>query len=92
MKRTIGEYLVVDGLNGKEVIRCKKCDYMFCPITENYKNHTLIREVPLNSLGDGYAKTERFCFREFFCPGCATLLWVDMVQKDLPILDDHVLR
>ena len=89
MKRAIGEYLEVDE---SRTISCKKCGNTFCSINENYKNYTLMRETPLSNLGDEYSKTERFCFREFYCPGCLTLLWVDMSQRDLPILFDHELR
>jgi acetone carboxylase gamma subunit len=92
VKQSIGEYIEVDGSTGDRVIRCKKCGHTFCSIAENYKNYALVREVSLSHLGDEYSKTKRFCFREFFCPGCITLLWVDMVQKGSPILFDHELK
>jgi acetone carboxylase gamma subunit len=92
MKLRIGEYLEINESFEDKVYRCRKCGHTFCSTSENYKNYTLMREVPLNSLGSQYSKTERFCFREFFCPGCVTLLWVDMTEKGLPILFDHELE
>ena len=92
MSKKIGEYLEIDESSGEGVYRCIKCKHTFCAINENYKDFSMMKEVPLNSLGDEYSKTDRFCFREFFCPGCGTLLWVDMTEKGLPILYDHQLR
>lgn len=92
MKLTIGEYLEIDDSSGDSVYKCRKCGHVFCAVKDNYKNYTLIREGPLNNLGNEYSKTKRFCFREFYCPGCVTLLWVDMTEKGLPILFDHELR
>lgn len=91
MTLKVGEYLEIDESSKDKSYRCRKCGHTFCSIRENYKDHAAIREVPLNSLGNQYPKTERFCFREFFCPGCMTLLWVDMTEKGLPILFDHEL-
>ena len=49
---------------------------------------TLISEAPLTKLGSMYSNTDRFIFREFCCPGCATLLCVEMTLKDLPYIWD----
>lgn len=89
MSLRIGEYLEIDESSSDKVYKCRKCGHQFCSTTKNYKDYAWVREVPLNSLGKQYSKTERFCFREFFCPGCVTLLWVDMTEKGLPILFDH---
>jgi N-methylhydantoinase B len=92
MKLTVGEYLEIDDSSGDSVYKCRKCGHVFCSAKDNYKNYTLVKEAPIGNLGNEYSKTERFYFREFYCPVCLTLLCVDMTQKDLPILFDHELR
>jgi len=88
MAQRIGEYLEVGNSSGKKVIKCRKCGHVFCPVTENYKEYALVSEVPLTKLGSMYSDTDRFIFREFYCPGCATLLCVEMTVKDLPCIWD----
>lgn len=92
MKRRMGEYLEVDDSSGKSMIQCRKCKYVFCAITDNYKNYALVREAPLTSAGSLYSKTERFVLREFCCPKCATLLDVNTVLKESPIIWDLQLK
>lgn len=88
MNQRIGEYLEIDGSSGQPEMKCRKCGHGLGPATENYKTHALIHERQLNALGPTYSDTQRFVFREFYCPGCATLLCVDMTLKGSPILWD----
>lgn len=86
MTRRMTEYLEIDNSSGKEIIQCNKCKYVFCPVTENYKNFALASENPLSKAGPEYfyRPSDRFVLREFYCPRCATLLDVEMVLKGLP--------
>ncbi|MBI2357859.1 MAG: hypothetical protein HYV04_02925, partial [Deltaproteobacteria bacterium] len=77
----IHEYLEI-ARNGSTVrYRCTRCGHLFCSPEENYKKHCLKRVVTL----------DRFALRplptrgpylghlqEYICPGCATLLQVDV--------------
>lgn len=86
MKRRMSEYLEIDDSSGREMIQCGKCKHVFGPVTENYKTHAVMSEYPLDKAGPAYfyRPSERFVLREFYCPGCATMLDVEMVLKDLP--------
>lgn len=85
--RAINEYLrVVDA-----IIRCC-CGYQIGPASENYKQHALLRESPVQAAGPWVDPHNigkgRFVCREFFCPGCARLLDVEIAQQGEPLLWD----
>jgi len=68
--------------DGRErLVRCIRCGYLFCTAEENYKKHAVRRLVELDRLalrplpsGDPYLGH----YFEYICPGCATLLQVDV--------------
>jgi acetone carboxylase gamma subunit len=68
------------------VIRCR-CGRLLCDAGDNYKRHALRRRrslaefsgKPLPSGGDYQA-----VYEEYACPGCATLLAVDVVAEPGP--------
>ncbi len=78
------EYLVVEGSLDNRCLVCRKCGQVISPLTENWKNRVISRERPLSFLGPKMSTTERFVLREFYCPGCATLMEVVMTLKDAP--------
>jgi len=72
--------IAADG--GDSAIRCSRCGHLFCKADENYKLHALHRVVDLNDFmpyplpsGEPYYGE----YHEYFCPGCATQLQVDLV-------------
>jgi acetone carboxylase gamma subunit len=94
------EYLeIVSKEDGQKMVRCIKCGHEFCDARENYKRYALLwerdaTEYPLRSPVSGEAMFTRY--QEFICPGCGTLLQVDVIcpelDKDDPILWDIQLR
>ncbi len=84
--------IAVDGR--QPVIRCRRCGHLFCPAEENYKLHALRRVVHLKDFmpyslptGEPYIGE----YHQYFCPGCATQLQVDLYSPTLggePILWD----
>jgi len=92
----IHEYLeIVQKEDGQKVIRCIKCGHEFCDARENYKNRCLLWERDLDGfpLRTPISGDKMFThYQEFICPGCGTLLEVDMIcpelDKDAPILWD----
>ena len=63
------------------VIRCGRCRHLFCRAEDNYKLYALRRVVSLNDFmpyslpsGEPYIGE----YHEYFCPGCATQLQVDL--------------
>ena len=76
---------VVQNGAGKR-IRCMRCDFDFGGTDGNYKKRCLKRVVELDEIGgqhpvsgDGYLGR----YHEYICPGCATLLQVDVYCPQL---------
>lgn len=72
--------------DGTAAIRCTRCDHVLCRADENYKRFSLRRDRDLEALAgrpmpDGSAYLA--VFREYACPGCATLLAVDTWSEAL---------
>jgi N-methylhydantoinase B len=81
------EYLeVVETSSGKKVIVCVNCGNQFCSPGENYKNYSIYREDDLEDVrGRFLASGEKpfVTYQEYICPGCGTLLEVDVLCKGL---------
>ncbi|MBI2089014.1 MAG: hydantoinase B/oxoprolinase family protein [Deltaproteobacteria bacterium] len=67
-------------------IRCRKCSRLVCGGRENYKEHALLRTRQLEEFaghrlpsGEPY----RAVYQEFICPGCGTLLCVDVFCPEI---------
>jgi N-methylhydantoinase B len=75
---------------GGSVIRCGVCHRGLGPYDQDYKKATVMRESPLTSASplNRHCDLSRFVLREFFCPGCATCLVVDVQDHDEPVLDE----
>jgi N-methylhydantoinase B len=77
----IHEYLDI-ARNGDEYwIRCSRCGYLLCPPEENYKKYSLRLVVTLERVATHPLPTgEPYMghLHEYICPGCATLLQVDV--------------
>ncbi|MEK7848507.1 MAG: acetone carboxylase subunit gamma, partial [Chloroflexota bacterium] len=74
------EYLEIAGDSGHPIIRCR-CGHVFCSANESYKDYALRRVRDLEELtgrrlphGQPYLTV----WLEYICPGCATLLQVDV--------------
>jgi acetone carboxylase, gamma subunit len=87
-------YVVAKG-SGSYVIKCD-CGHEFCDHRENWKLEALInvreteaalREIyPEKMAGD----PQWNALREYFCPGCATLLEVEALPPGYPVVHDFV--
>jgi acetone carboxylase gamma subunit len=91
MEQRISEYLEIQDVSGQRVIQCTKCKYVFCPATDNYKDWALVNELPPTQAGPIHHETDQFVLREFYCPGCATMLEVEMCLRGAPYIRDFVL-
>jgi acetone carboxylase gamma subunit len=92
MNQRLSEYLVISDSDGKKVISCRKCQYVFGATTENYKNHALVNESSPAKTGTLFPESERFIFREFYCPGCGTMLDNEVCLKDSPFILEAQLK
>ena len=77
---------LVSGTSEPAVIRCSRCDRVLCRADENYKRSAARRDRDLAALagrempdGSPYLAV----LREYACPGCATLLAVDVWAPSL---------
>jgi N-methylhydantoinase B len=71
--------LVAEGSSAR--VRCRRCGHDLGPATENYKRYTLRRDRVLAELAGGPLPDggpDLGVLREYACPGCATLLQVDV--------------
>ncbi|MCL5957873.1 MAG: acetone carboxylase subunit gamma [Chloroflexi bacterium] len=82
-------------LSDEGTVKCRKCGHIFCHHMENYKSHALAKEAELSDYGilcagqPSKRYTDRdVVFRQFFCPGCATLLENEVILKELPPIWD----
>lgn len=80
------EVLEVVGRGPEAMVECRRCGEGFGPPDENFKLRALRRDRPLDEVAgrpmpDG--SRYRAVFREYACPGCATLLEVDVWCADL---------
>jgi len=90
MARFFTEYLVI---NDDRKIQCRKCEHVFCDVDANYKEFALNAEVIPSEIGPLRPDDGKWClYREFYCPGCATLLDVDIVVPGDPIGHDIRLK
>ncbi len=88
MAQRISEYLEIEQVSGERLIQCIKCQHAFCPDTENYKDHALVFEGSPNRAGPRHSGVDPYILREFYCPGCATMLDVEMCTKGAPFVRD----
>ena len=78
--------LVRSPASGEFAIRCRRCRRLLCDGSENYKAHVLRRTRDLAELSGRLlpsAEPYRGVFQEYICPGCATLLCVDVHCPEL---------
>ena len=91
-----GEHLhIVSKGGGRYVVKCD-CGHEFCDYRENWKLEALInvrdtdeslREIyPEKMNGD----PEWNVLREYFCPGCRTMLEVEAVPPGYPVIHDFL--
>ncbi len=71
---------------------CAKCDSDLGPTRDNYKDHCLREDNPIQRSSPLVGDPHRYIddepvFRQFFCPGCGTL-----IENEIAVAKDPVLR
>jgi acetone carboxylase gamma subunit len=71
-------------------IKCLKCGRAICDAAENYKEHVPRAEVwPDEIPGQRHTKEDALVlYYEYYCPGCFTLLDVEVMEKGSPPMWD----
>lgn len=72
-------------------IKCRKCGEIVCDASENYKENVPRAEVwPDEIPGMRPSKKDKglVVYYEYYCPGCFTLLDVEVAEKGAPPIWD----
>lgn len=86
----VGDTVEAVEVGGEQAIRCTVCHRRLSAYDEDYKQGTLMRELPmteLSPLNEG-GLVEDVLVREFCCPGCGTAVQVDVQRRGDPILEE----
>jgi len=72
---------------------CARCDSDLGPTSDNYKDHCLRADNPIQASSPLVGDPRRYIddepvFRQFFCPGCGTLIENEIAVKTDPVLRD----
>jgi N-methylhydantoinase B len=79
-------------VDGERSLRCTLCHYRFGAYEDDHKRSALMRELPLTTTSPhNHLTSDEFVLREFYCPGCATSVAVDVQRTDEEILDESSL-
>jgi acetone carboxylase gamma subunit len=87
------EFLHIESRQDGPVFVCR-CGAVLGDARRNFKSYTLMEEGPVHEAGlrvNPYRVSDRFVFRQFYCPRCLLRLETEVALKDEPVLwDIHV--
>lgn len=95
--KKLGYHLEQVATEGTEAVVCSECQEQLCEAGENYKLHALSQIFPMEEAGpllndpDVYVDDEME-FRQYYCPGCATLLENEVILSQLDPIHDRELK
>jgi acetone carboxylase gamma subunit len=77
---------------GNKHFGCAKCGTDLGPLSQNYKDHCVRNDLPIQASNPIVGDPRRFIdpepqFRQFCCPGCGLL-----VENEIAVAEDPVLR
>jgi N-methylhydantoinase B len=75
--------------DGRRSLRCTECGYRYGAYEDDHKWAAAMRELPLTATSPhNHLTLAEFVLREFYCPGCATCVAVDVQRTDEELLDE----
>jgi N-methylhydantoinase B len=75
--------------DGRRSLRCTECGYRYGAYEDDHKRAAAMRELPLTETSPhNHLTAPEFVLREFYCPGCATSVAVDVQRTDEELLDE----
>ena len=91
--RQIDHHLAIDD---DGMIVCRRCGRALCPAGENFKSGAVMKERPIEDANPLIVDPRTFIdddvvFRQYYCPGCATLLENEVVLAGTPAVWDKQL-
>jgi N-methylhydantoinase B len=90
---TVAARLVIDSSG---TVRCERCGHGLGPTGENYKEHAVRKDRPIEAANPRIVDPALFIdrevtFRQYFCPGCATALENEVILADSePVWDKQI--
>jgi N-methylhydantoinase B len=77
----------VDAAGGR-ALRCTECHRRLGDYGADYKQATLVRELPITTTSELNAtgRVDEIVLREFSCPGCGTAVAMDVQRREEPVL------
>ncbi len=85
----INEYLQLADSGEEKFVQCTWCGKRICPGSAHWKENVVSRKVSPAKAGPFRPENGPFFLWEFFCPGCATLLEVEVTfEDDVPLVDE----
>ena len=63
-------------------VECVACGQQLCDSAHHWKDHAATRERPVRVIGPPLRESDEFVLRDFFCPGCARSLEVEVTRPD----------
>jgi hypothetical protein len=72
--------------------QCTWCGAEVAPVGADWKDHALLRRLPVERAGPHRTASGEFFLVEACCPGCATLLDTELAAGDDPHRHDRVRR
>lgn len=93
----LGYHLEEVDVDGTSMIACRGCGERICESERNYKKHVLCKTMPMEEAGPLMNDPSEYVddemeFREFYCPGCGTLLENEVILSELEPIHDRELR
>ena len=93
--RQLDRHMAVDDDRG--VVVCRNCGDDICDADENYKLHALVDRKELTEAGPLVNDPAEYVddeleFRQYYCPGCGTLLENEVILADLDPVHDKQLQ
>jgi N-methylhydantoinase B len=85
--RRLGEYVQQTEDGG---VQCTWCSHELAPAGKDWKDQAALSRVPISQAGSNRPDTGEFVLIRAACPGCGTLLDVDLARGDDPPLYDRV--
>jgi N-methylhydantoinase B len=88
----LGDHLEIVAAGAGAVVRCAGCGAAIAPADENWKLYAPMALVPPEALGPYIRLHADLEARAYACPGCGTLLAVEVLAHDAPPLWDAQLE
>ncbi|HET9286530.1 MAG TPA: hydantoinase B/oxoprolinase family protein [Gaiella sp.] len=85
--KRLAEYLQ---RTASDATQCTWCGTEVAPAGTDWKDHAVLRRLPVEETGPNRTVAGEFFLIEAFCPGCATLLDAELAAGDDPPLHDRV--